>query len=102
ASRAQPTLLEPIMLVEVTSPEEYFGDVMGDISSRRGQINETGDRGMAKIIKCKVPLAEMFGYATDLRSMSQGRASYAMEFSHYADAPKAVAEKVKADRGVKS
>ena len=101
AVKANPVLLEPIMSVEVISPEDYFGDVMGNISARRGQIVETTDRGMAKVIRAKVPLSEMFGYATDLRSMSQGRASYAMEFSHYADAPSNIAEKVKADRGMK-
>ncbi|MFA5792567.1 MAG: elongation factor G [Candidatus Gracilibacteria bacterium] len=102
AAQASPVLLEPIMKVEVISPEEYFGDVMGNISSRRGQISETSNRGMAKIIRCTVPLAEMFGYATDLRSMSQGRASYSMEFSHYSEVPANVATKIKADRGVKA
>lgn len=100
AKKATPVLLEPIMKVEVTTPEDYFGDVMGDVNSRRGQIQETGERGMAKIILCNVPLSEMFGYATDLRSMTQGRASYSMEFSHYAEAPNNIAEKVKADRGL--
>jgi elongation factor G len=98
AKKADPVLLEPIMKVEIISPEDYFGDVMGDVSSRRGQIVQTSERGMAKVIQCTVPLSAMFGYATDLRSMSQGRASYSMEFSHYAQAPANVAEKVKADR----
>ncbi len=102
AARANPVILEPIMKVEVTTPDDYFGDVMGNISSRRGQIQESGNRGMAKIINCLVPLSEMFGYATDLRSMTQGRASYAMEFSHYAEAPANVIAKIKADRGVKN
>lgn len=102
AVKANPVLLEPIMKVEVITPEEFFGDVMGNISSRRGQITETGSRGMAKTIRCTVPLAEMFGYATDLRSMTQGRASYSMEFSHYSEVPTNVAAKIKADRGVKS
>lgn len=102
AAMANPILLEPIMKVEVTTPEEYFGDVMGNISSKRGQIVETTDRGTAKVIRSTVPLAEMFGYATDLRSMTQGRASYAMEFSHYFEVPANVAEKIKADRGVKN
>ncbi len=97
--RADPVLLEPIMKVEVVSPEDYFGDVMGDISARRGLIKETGSRGMAKTITADVPLAAMFGYATDLRSMSQGRASYAMEPSHYAKVPKNVADEVIASRG---
>lgn len=99
AKAAQPVLLEPVMNVEVVSPENYFGDVMGNLSSRRGQIFETGDRGMAKFIKAHVPLAEMFGYATDLRSMTQGRASYSMEFGHYEKTPANVAEKVKEARG---
>ncbi|MFA4815369.1 MAG: elongation factor G, partial [Candidatus Gracilibacteria bacterium] len=80
---ASPVLLEPIMRVEVTVAEDYFGDVMGNISARRGQIVENTNRGMAKVVRCTVPLSEMFGYATDLRSMTQGRGNYAMEFSHY-------------------
>jgi len=92
--RADPVLLEPVMKVEVVSPEEYFGDVMGDLSSRRGLIKDTGSRGLAKTILSEVPLAAMFGYATDLRSMTQGRASYSMEPSHYAKVPKNVAEAV--------
>jgi len=91
AKSANPVILEPIMKVEVVTPEEYFGDVMGNLSSRRGQINETGERGIAKFIKANVPLANMFGYATDLRSMSQGRASYTMEFGHYEKVPSNVA-----------
>ncbi|PIQ77413.1 elongation factor G [Candidatus Peregrinibacteria bacterium CG11_big_fil_rev_8_21_14_0_20_46_8] len=98
ASMADPVLLEPIMSVEVVTPEEYFGDVMGNVSARRGQINESGDRGLAKFIRADVPLAEMFGYATVLRSMTQGRASYSMEFSHYDKVPSNVAEKIKAER----
>lgn len=96
--RATPVILEPIMNVEVVCPDQYFGDVMGNISSRRGQINETGNRGMAKFIKAFVPLAEMFGYATDLRSMSQGRASYSMEFGKYEKVSVNVAEKIIAER----
>lgn len=95
ARQASPVLLEPIMLVEAVTPEEYFGDVMGNLSSKRGQITESGDRGNVKFIKAKVPLAEMFGYATDLRSMTQGRASYTMEFSHYEKVPQNIAEKIK-------
>ena len=94
AKKANPILLEPIMKVEVVTPDNYFGDVMGNLSSRRGQINETGDRSLAKFIKSEVPLAEMFGYATDLRSMTQGRASYTMEFGHYSKVPANVAEKI--------
>ncbi len=93
-----PIILEPIMKVEVTVPEEYFGDVMGNLSSRRGQIYETTNRGMAKVIMAFVPLSEMFGYATDLRSISQGRAAYAMEFARYEKVPGNVAEKIIADR----
>ncbi|MBP7819209.1 elongation factor G [Candidatus Gracilibacteria bacterium] len=102
AKKAGPVLLEPIMLVEVVTPEEYFGDVMGDLSSRRGQINETGARGMAKVIQCYVPLAQMFGYATDLRSMSQGRATYTMEMHHYDKVPTNVAEEIRKARGMNS
>lgn len=98
AKKASPVLLEPIMGVEVVTPEEYFGDVMGNLSSRRGQIIESGDRGMAKFIKAEVPLAEMFGYATDLRSMTQGRAAYTMEFDRYAKVPQSVAEKIIEER----
>ncbi len=86
------------MKVEVVSPEKYFGDVMGDVSSRRGLIKETGSRGMAKTILADVPLAAMFGYATELRSMTQGRASYSMEPSHYAKVPKNAADEVIAAR----
>ena len=94
ALAAQPVILEPIMKVEVTSPEQYFGDVMGDLSSRRGQITESTDRGLAKIIHAYVPLSQMFGYATDLRSNTQGRASYAMEFDHYEKCPTNIMAKV--------
>ncbi len=87
-------LLEPIMKVEVTTPEEYMGNVVGDLNSRRGQIEQMSDRGNLKIIDAKVPLAEMFGYATDLRSISQGRANYSMEFLQYSEAPKNVTEKI--------
>ena len=77
-----------------------MGDVMGDLSSRRGAIKNMGDRGMAKIIDAEVPLSEMFGYATELRSMTQGRAAYSMEPSHYSPAPQSVVEKVQKERGV--
>ena len=97
--QADPVLLEPIMAVEVETPEEKMGDVMGDLSSRRGVIQGTDDLpGGAKSIKAEVPLAEMFGYATQLRSLTQGRATYTMEFKHYAEAPRAVAEAVIADK----
>ncbi|HRH23410.1 MAG TPA: elongation factor G [Candidatus Magasanikbacteria bacterium] len=88
AHKANPVLLEPIMKVEVTTPEEYMGDVIGDLSAKRGQIEEMTQRGTAKVIRALVPLASMFGYATGLRSMTQGRATYAMEFSKYAECPK--------------
>ncbi|WP_295480168.1 elongation factor G [uncultured Sutterella sp.] len=97
--KANPVLLEPIMSVEVETPEEKMGDVMGDLSSRRGMIQGMEDLpGGAKSIKAEVPLAEMFGYATQLRSLTQGRATYTMEFKHYAEAPRAVAEAVIADK----
>lgn len=94
-------LLEPIMSVDVTVPDEYFGDTMGDISSRRGSIEGTEQRGTAQTIKAKVPLSEMFGYATDLRSFTQGRGQYVMQFSHYAQAPKSVTEQVVDSRSKK-
>jgi len=99
AKIASPVLLEPIMKVEVVTPEEFMGDVMGNINAKRGQIEKMSDRGTAKVIDAKVPLSEMFGYATDLRSMTQGRANYSMEFSHYSATPKNVAEKVIEARG---
>lgn len=98
---ANPVILEPIMKVEVTTPEEFFGDVMGNLSSKRGQIFETFNRGMAKIIHAYVPLGEMFGYATDLRSMSQGRAAYSMEFERYDKVPNNIAEKIIAEKTAK-
>jgi len=92
--KATPTLLEPMMAVEVETPEDYMGDVMGDLNRRRGIIQGMDDLPVGKSIKAEVPLAEMFGYSTDLRSMSQGRATYTMEFKHYSEAPKNVAETV--------
>jgi len=89
------------MLVEVNTPEEYMGDVLGNLNSKRGQIIEMTERGMAKIIRAHVPLSEMFGYSTDLRSSSQGRATYAMEFAHYSQVPSNITEKIRAERGVK-
>ncbi len=96
--KADPVLLEPIMNVEIVTPEDYLGDVMGDVSSRRGIIQETGDRGLAKFITARIPLASMFGYATDLRSLTQGRASYTMEFADYQKTPKNVAESIMAEK----
>ena len=92
--KAHPVLLEPIMAVEVETPEEKMGDVMGDLSSRRGIIQGMEDLGGGKAIKAEVPLGEMFGYSTTLRSLTQGRATYTMEFKHYAEAPKSVSEAV--------
>jgi elongation factor G len=92
ASRARPVLLEPIMSVEVVVPENYMGDVIGDLNSRRGKVERMEPRAGTQVITAKVPLASMFGYATDLRSMTQGRANYTMHFSHYDEAPKSVAE----------
>ncbi|MEG1840510.1 MAG: elongation factor G, partial [Raoultibacter sp.] len=92
--KASPVILEPMMAVEVETPEEYMGDVMGNLSSRRGQIQGMGDRGNAKTINARVPLSEMFGYATDLRSGTQGRASYTMQFDCYEAVPKNVAEEI--------
>ena len=92
--KAEPTLLEPIMKVEVTMPEEYLGDVIGDVNSRRGRIESMDDVGNGKIVKAYVPLSEMFGYATDLRSKTQGRGNYSMFFEKYEPVPKSVAEKI--------
>jgi elongation factor G len=92
--RARPILMEPVMAVEVVTPEDYMGEVIGDITSRRGRVQAMEARGNAQVITCKVPLAEMFGYATDLRSLSQGRANYSMQFAAYEQAPKSVSEEV--------
>jgi elongation factor G len=94
AKKCNPVLLEPIMNVEVTAPAEYLGSVMGDISSRRGQIKDQEERGNAVAVTAYIPLSEMFGYATDLRSFTQGRGSYSMQFAHYLDVPKSISEKV--------
>lgn len=94
ARKAKPVLLEPIMDVEVVTPEEYLGDVMGDLNSRRGKIEGFSARKDAQVIKSTVPLSEMFGYATVLRSMTQGRAIYTMQFSHYTEVPKSIADEI--------
>jgi elongation factor G len=94
ASKASPVLLEPVMKVEVVTPEAYMGDVLGDLSSRRGKIGGMTQRGEAQVINATVPLAEMFGYSTRLRSMSQGRAVYSMEFAHYEEVPKSKADEI--------
>ena len=98
ARQANPVILEPLMKVEVETPEESMGDVIGDISKRRGQVNGMGDRAGNKIVDAFVPLSEMFGYSTDLRSMTQGRATYAMEFDHYEEVPANVAKEIIAKR----
>jgi len=94
ALQARPVLLEPIMKVEVVTPEDYMGDVMGDLNRRRGLPQGMDDSPSGKIIRAEVPLAEMFGYSTDVRSMSQGRAVYSMEFEKYAEVPSNVADVV--------
>jgi elongation factor G len=94
ARKADPALLEPIFSVEVTTPEDYMGDVIGDLNSRRGHIQAMEERTGARVIKALVPLSEMFGYVGDLRSRTQGRASYSMQFDSYAEIPKNVAEEI--------
>ena len=94
AGKAQPVLLEPIMSIEVLTPEEYMGDVIGDLNSRRGKVQSMEKRGNTQVIRALVPLSEMFGYATDLRSRTQGRATYTMQFSHYEEVPKNIAETI--------
>lgn len=101
-SKSAAVLLEPIMNVEVTTPSEYFGDIMGDLSSRRGLIKGQEERGNAQIIKADVPLSEMFGYSTQLRSMSQGRAVYSMQFGFYTEAPKSISAEIIRTRGIGS
>ena len=95
AKRAHPAILEPHMDVEVVVPAEYLGDVIGDLNSRRGQIQGTETRGPASVIGANVPLANMFGYVNQLRSMTQGRAQYTMQFTHYDEVPASVAEEVR-------
>jgi elongation factor G len=94
AKKAKPVLLEPIMKVEVVTPDQYMGDVTGDLNRRRGMLEGMDSRGNAQVIKAKVPLSEMFGYVTQLRSLSSGRATSTMEFSHYTPAPNNIAEEV--------
>ena len=100
--KAGAVLLEPIMKVEIVTPEDYFGDLMGNVSSRRGTIIGTDDRNGAKIIDAEVPLAEMFGYATELRSRTQGRGQFTMQFDHYAEVPKSISEKIITSRAKKA
>jgi elongation factor G len=92
ALKAKPVLLEPIMMVEVETPEDYMGDVVGDLNRRRGIITGLDDNPAGKLIRADVPLAQMFGYSTDLRSATQGRATYTMEFSKYQQVPDNIAE----------
>jgi elongation factor G len=94
AKRAKPVLLEPVFAVEVVTPEEYMGDVIGDLNRRRGRVEGMEPRGNAQAVKAHVPLSEMFGYATDVRSMTQGRATYTMQFDRYEEVPTNIAEKV--------
>ena len=90
---ASPKLLEPVMAVEVVTPEEYMGDIIGDLNSRRGQVGGMNARGNAQVIDAKVPLANMFGYVNTLRSLSQGRAQYTMQFDHYQPVPSSIVER---------
>ena len=96
AKKAKPVLLEPIMDVEVVCPAEFLGDIIGDLTSRRGRIREMIERAGAKVVAASVPLSEMFGYATDIRSMTQGRATYTMQFGRYEELPAQLAEELKA------
>jgi len=96
ARMAKPVLLEPIMAVEVVTPEDYMGDVIGDLSSRRGKVEGMEQRGNAQVVRAQVPLAEMFGYATDLRSRTQGRATYTMQFDSYQQVPESIAQEITA------
>ena len=94
ATKAKPALLEPIMKEVVVTPEEHMGDVVGDLNRRRGQVNDMGDRAGSKVVKADVPLSEMFSYVTSLRTLSSGRATSAMEFSHYAETPSNISQEV--------
>jgi elongation factor G len=93
-NKADPAILEPIMRVEVTMPTEFMGDVIGDLNSRRGHIEGIDSRGGTEVVRAFVPLSQMFGYVTDLRSMTQGRATSSMEFSHYAEVPGSLASEL--------
>ena len=95
-ARAAPKLLEPVMRLEVVTPEDYLGDIIGDLQGRRGQINAMDSRGNASVVTAIVPLANMFGYVNNLRSMSQGRAQFTMHFDHYEQVPQGIAEEVRA------
>src|SRR5579862_2051629 len=91
---AHPVLLEPIMSVEVVTPEDYMGDVIGDLSSRRGRVEGMESRGQSQVIRAQVPLSDMFGYATDLRSRTQGRATYTMQFNSYQEVPDSISKEI--------
>jgi elongation factor G len=93
-SKCNPVLLEPVMKVEVVMPEEYLGDIMGNITSRRGRVEGMEARGNAQVVRAMVPLAEMFGYATTLRSATQGRGTFSMVFDHYEEVPKSISEEI--------
>ena len=97
-AKAVSALLEPIMDVEVVTPEDYMGDIIGDLNSRRGNVGAMEQRGNARVFKAKVPLANMFGYVNNLRSMSQGRAQFTMQFDHYAQVPQNVADEIKSGK----
>jgi elongation factor G len=97
-ARAKPVLLEPVFAVEVVTPEEFMGDVIGDLNRRRGHVQGMEQRGNAQVISAYVPLSEMFGYATDLRSNTQGRATYTMQFERYDEVPPNIAERVVGDQ----
>ncbi|MDD2956143.1 MAG: elongation factor G, partial [Oscillospiraceae bacterium] len=99
--KADPVILEPIMKVAVTVPDEYMGDVIGDLNARRGQIQGMEPRNGSTQVNAFVPLSEMFGYSTDMRSKTQGRGQYVMEPSHYIEVPKSIAEKIMSTRGKK-
>ena len=94
AQLASPVLLEPVMAVEVVTPEDYMGDVIGDLSARRGKVEGMEQRGTSQVVQAQVPLADMFGYATDLRSRTQGRATYTMQFDSYKEVPESIAREI--------
>jgi elongation factor G len=98
ARKAGVKLLEPVMEIEVTTPEDYMGDVIGDLNSRRGKVEGMTQRGNSQVIRAQVPMSEMFGYATDLRSKTQGRATYSMQFHSYQDVPDSIADDIVATR----
>ncbi|MFA6370961.1 MAG: elongation factor G, partial [Bacilli bacterium] len=102
AKKCDPVILEPIMEVDVTVPEQYYGDILGDLARRRGEVVGENQRANAKIIRANVPLSEMFGYVTDLRSMTQGRGSYVMQFHHYGETPRYVQDEIIKNSGGQS